>query len=136
MNSLIIGVARTGTPNDFVLNPELRYISLCGSNPEVTFSIDCGQHRFFEVINQLRYDDSDPSASAEAISFFERLTTKFFTDLKYLTSQYEKDSEPLHIRLVVNPLELAQVPFEFTLPPSSNQANGSIPLLANINRLV
>lgn len=135
MRSLIIGIARTGSPNDFVLNPDNKYISMCGNKPEVSFSINCGQHDFIKQINGLRYDDADPSSSAGAISFFQDLVTKLFEDIKYL--QIEKnDITPLHIRLVTTPFELAQLPFEFVLAPKDVTEGEKIPLLAYPGRKI
>jgi len=133
MKSLIIGIARTGSPNNFVLNPDTRYISMCGSKPEVSFSIDCGQYDFIRMVNGLRYTDADPEASSGAISFFNHLTSKFFEDLKFLKVD-ENDFSPLHIRLVITPFELAQIPFEFILSPSNIAGDQKIPLLANPER--
>jgi hypothetical protein len=133
MNSLIIGIARTGTAYNYVLNTDTKYISMCGSKPEVSFSIDCGQDQFIKVINGLRYDDADPGSSAEAISFFQNLTTKLFSDLKYLQID-ENDISPLHIRLVTTPFELAQIPFEFVLCDPFIADTPRTPLLAHPNR--
>ncbi len=84
MRSLIIGIARTGSSDSYLLNQDTKYISMCGSNPEVTFSINCVQYDFLKMINGLRYDDADPDSSTEAISFFQKLTTQLFEDLKYI----------------------------------------------------
>jgi hypothetical protein len=108
---------------------------MCGSNPEVNFSINCEQHQFYEKVKKLRYDDADPSSSAKAISFFETLTTKLFTDLKYLTIN-EKDTGSLHIRLVASPIELAQIPFEFALAPANISNQGNEHLLTHPERLI
>lgn len=135
MKSLIIGIARTGSPNDYVLNPDNKYISMCGNKPEVSFSINCGQHQFIEVINSLRYDDADPSSSTDAIAFFQDLITSVFDDIKYLHID-EKDLTPLHIRLVTTPFELAQLPFEFVLAPANIANNQKIPLLTHPERKI
>ncbi|MCW3107412.1 MAG: hypothetical protein JWQ09_1918 [Segetibacter sp.] len=135
MKSLIIGIARTGSPNDYVLNPDNKYISMCGNKPEVSFSINCGQHQFIEVVNGLRYDDADPSSSADAISFFQDLITRVFADIKYLQID-EKDFTPLHIRLVTTPFELAQLPFEFVLAPANITSGQRIPLLTHPERKI
>lgn len=135
MNSLIIGIARTGKPNNSVLNDETRYISTCGNKPEVTFSIDCGQDQFIRVINGLRYNDADPDSSSEAIAFFEDLATQLFKNLRYLEID-ENDPAPLHIRLVTTPFELAQIPFEFALTPPNISGDQRIPLLANPQRKI
>lgn len=135
MKSLIIGIARTGSPHDFVLNPEHRYISMCGNKPEVSFSINCGQHRFLQMVNELRYDDADPSSSAEPVSFFQDLVTKIFEDIKYLQID-ESDMTPLHIRLVTTPFELAQLPFEFVLSPPGISPGNKQPLLTHPERKI
>jgi hypothetical protein len=135
MNSLIIGIARTGSAFNFVLNEDTKYISMCGNKPEVSFSINCGQNNFIRVINELRYNDADPDSSAEAITFFEDLATQIFSDLKYLQID-ENDLAPLHIRLVTTPFELAQIPFEFALTPPAIAGNQRIPLLANPQRKI
>ena len=134
MKSLIIGIARTGSQNDFVLNQDTRYISMCGSKPEVSFSIGCGQFEFLKMINDLRYRDADPDSSSEAIAYFTQLTSKIFNDIKYLKIDENEDS-PLHIRLAMSPLELAQIPFEFSHYPKT-LANGTTPMLANPKRII
>ena len=75
MKSLIIGIARTGKPHNYVLNEDTKYISMCGNKPEVSFSIGCEQDQFIKAVAGLRYDDADPDSSSEAISFFQTLTT-------------------------------------------------------------
>ncbi len=133
MRSLIIGIARTGSPTNYLLNPDMRYISMCGNKPEVSFSIDCGQHDFNRMANGLRYHDADPDASLEAINFFTNLTTRLAEDLKYLTID-EQDIGPLHIRMVITPFELSQIPFEFVLSPYNSEGERKIPLLVHPER--
>ncbi len=133
MRSLIIGIARTGSPTNYLLNPDMKYISMCGNKPEVNFSIDCGQYDFNRMANGLRYNDADPDASAEAITFFSQLTTKLAADLKYLIID-ENDHGPLHIRIVTTPFELSQIPFEFVLSPYSSEGDRKIPLLVHPER--
>ncbi len=135
MKSLIIGIARTGSPHNFVLNAETKYISMCGTKPEVSFSIDCGQSDFLKLINDLRYNDPDPDTSLRAISSFETLTSQIFHDLKYLKID-EGDSEDMHIRLVTTPFELAQLPFEFIPTPPGIAGGQKIPLLAHPERKI
>src|SRR5215203_1125626 len=134
MKSLIIGIARTGKPHNYVLNEDTKYISMCGNKPEVSFSIGCEQDQFLKAVDGLRYDDADLGSSSEAISFFQTLTTQIFQDLKYLKIE-EDDFTPLHIRLVTTPFELAQIPFEFTLTPNI-AGEQQIPLLANPGRKI
>ena len=130
MRTLIIGIARTGDADNHLLSPDISYISMCGSYPEATFSINCRQQEFYEKAKLLRYTDGDPNTSAPAISFFKKLITQIYTDLKYLLID-DTDKTPLHIRLITAPIELAQLPFEFGLnPKGSNQ----IPLLLNTDR--
>jgi len=116
MRTLIIGIARTGDADNHLLSPDISYISMCGSYPEATFSINCRQQEFYEKAKLLRYTDGDPNASAPAISFFKKLITQIYTDLKYLLID-DTDKTPLHIRLITAPIELAQLPFEFGLNP-------------------
>jgi len=132
MNSLIIGIARTGDADNHLLSPDISYIAMCGSYPEATFSINCKQLDFYGQVKLLRYTDADPNASAPAIAFFKNLVTKIYTDLKYLSID-EKDKAPLHIRLVTSPIELAQLPFEFGLDPNSEDKT---PLLLNPERAI
>jgi hypothetical protein len=131
MNSLKIEISRPGSMNNMVLNEDTKYISLCGTSPQQSFSIDCGQDTFYSFVNELRYDDADPNASAEAITFFKKLTTNLFEDIKFFDLE-KKYPGNLHIRLVTTPLELAQVPFEFVTTP----VPVGIPLLANPMRIV
>ncbi len=135
MKQLILGIARAGTPNNYLLNEDTRYISMFGNKPEVTFSISCGHDKLIEKISELRYNDADPSSAEEAISFFQRLTSKLLQDLKYLTID-ENDRSPLHIRLVATPLELAQIPFEILLCPENISGGQEIPLLAHPERII
>lgn len=128
MKSLIIGIARTGKANNYLLNEDTKYISMCGNKPEVTFSIKCEQNDFIKVVNKLRYDD--PYSSAEAISYFKNLSTEIFKDLQYLEID-ENELTPLHIRLVTTPLELAQIPFEFALAQPTKTGGKESFLLAN-----
>lgn len=132
MKSQILGIARIGTPQGFVLNPINYYISLCGEKPQVTFNVDCQQELFDKMINDLRYHDGDPSSSSAAISFFQELTTKAFEDFEYVNLD-PLETEALHLRLVVSPLELIQIPFEFAIFPNDPS---KIPLLANNNRII
>jgi hypothetical protein len=135
MKSLILGIARAGTPNNYLLNEDTRYISMFGNKPEVTFSIHCGHDQLIEKISKLRYNDADPSSAEEAITFFQKLTSKLLQDLKYLNIE-ENDFSPLHIRLVTTPLELAQIPFEFFPCPPNISGGKEIPLLAHPDRVI
>ncbi|MCL6257477.1 CHAT domain-containing protein [Aquiflexum sp. TKW24L] len=135
MKQLILGIARAGTHNNYLLNEDTRYISMFGTKPEVTFTISCGHDKLIEKISQLRYNDADPSSADEAISYFQRITSKLLQDLKYLTID-ENDLSPLHIRLVATPLELAQVPFEFFPCPENISEGKKIPLLAHPDRII
>lgn len=135
MKSLIIGIARTGSPHNFVLNEDTKYIAMCGTKPEVTFSIDCGQSDFLKMINGLRYNDPDPDSSMQAISFFEKLTSRIFHDLKYLKIE-AGDQDAIHIRLVTTPFELAQIPFEFVPTPEEIAGGLKIPLVAHPERKI
>ncbi|HTE24164.1 CHAT domain-containing protein [Flavitalea sp.] len=135
MNSLIVGIARTGTANGFLLNPETRYISMCGSKPEITFSIDCRQDEFVSFIEDLRYNDNDPSITSKAIRYFQKLATDIFLSLEYVETGTES-LEPLHLRLVTTPLELAQIPFEFALASDKNLDGKPMRLLLNPNRKI
>lgn len=135
MKSLNIGIARAGTPNNYLLNEDTRYISMFGNKPEVTFSIPFGHDKLIEKIGKLRYNEADPSSAEESIAFFQRVTSKLLQDLKYLTIE-ESDNSPLHIRLVTTPLELAQIPFEFFLCPPNISDGKEIPLLAHPNRTI
>lgn len=134
MKSLIIGIVRPGTTSDFVLNTDTKYVSLCGTKPEVSFSIDCGQYKFLELINGLRYQDADPSTAEQPISALQELVTGVFERMKYL--QIEEEDTELHIRLVTTPLELAQLPFEFVLAPVSIADNPRAPLLTLPGKLI
>ncbi len=135
MKSLIIGISRPGDADDVLLSPDQKYVSRCGSRPEVTFSINCKQVLFYENIQMLRYVDGDPSSSAGAISFFEKLMSKAFSDLKYLELDNE-DNSSYHIRLVTTPMELAQLPFEFVALPGNSDITNEPPLLANPERII
>lgn len=132
MKSLIIGIARTGTAHNHVLNPDTKYIAMCGSAPEITFSINCGQDEFFKEIEGLRYDD--PASSPRSISYFQELATRIFNDIKFLKID-KNDSEALHIRLITSPLELAQIPFEFVLS-REDPLGQRFPLLAHPKRTI
>lgn len=135
MKQLILGIARAGTPHNYLLNEDTRYISMFGNKPEVTFSIPCGHDKLIEKISKLRYNDADPSSAAEAITFFQGLTSRLLQDLKYLTIE-ENDYSPLHIRLVTTPLELAQIPFEFFPYPPDISGGEEIPLLTHPDRII
>lgn len=131
MNTLIIGIARTGQANNFVLNEDTPYISMCGAKPEISFRMSFGQDAFLEMMNELRYKDADPSSANTAINFFQEHTTELFKKFKYVDLKKE-DASPLHIRLVTTPLELAQIPFEFALTPAAGEETQS--LFANPGR--
>jgi hypothetical protein len=73
MKSLIVGIARAGIPNVLLLNPEARHISMCGSRPEVTFAIDSLQDELVTVLEELGYNDNDPSITSKTISYFQKL---------------------------------------------------------------
>lgn len=135
MKSLVVTISRTGDPDNTNLSPDTRYLALTGWNPEVTFSIDCKQEKFYENVEQLRYRDGDPSSSDNAVIFFKELINKLFADLIY--ARFDNNgNEPLHIRLVTAPMELAQLPFEFMNPAA---LPGGLPLpelLVNPSRLI
>ena len=135
MKSLIIELSRPGTPDNHNLSPDTRYIALCGTYPEVNVLVNCNQFKFFEVIKNLRYSNANPAATRKAVAFCESLVTKLFADLDYPDLQQQHD-EPLHIRLVANPMELAQLPFEFVRLPLNADIPATGAMLADPGRMV
>lgn len=135
MKSVIIGISRPGDPDGIPLIDDSKYVSRCGSFPEVTFSIGCKQTDFFDHIKELRYDDNDPSSSAGAISFFQDMMRSIFKKFPYINLD-KNDKTKLHIRLITTPMEIAQLPFEFVPAPWTINGNGSVPLLANDDRMI
>jgi hypothetical protein len=135
MNTITIGIVRPGKANNFVLNSETKYVAMCGTKPEVSFSIDCEQDEFLRGIDGLRYKDADPSASSESIDYMQKLVTQIFEQVKYLKID-ANDLSPLHIRLITTPFELAQLPFEFVAAAAFVVGAENVPLLALPNRQI
>jgi hypothetical protein len=135
MKSLIIELTRTGKPHSKLLSRDNQYLALCGTNPEQTFSVDCDQDEFYDQIKNLRYNNANPAATQKAIAFCQKLVTDIFQRTKYMVRSLE-DNEPLHIRLVVNPLELAQLPFEFVRVPLDTAVPVTATLLAEELKIV
>lgn len=135
MKSLIIELSRPGTPDNHNLSPDTRYIALCGTYPEVNVSVNCNQLKFFEVVKNLRYSNANPAATRKAVAFCEALVTKLFADLDYPDLQHQHE-EPLHIRLVANPMELAQLPFEFVRVPLNPDLPATGAMLTDAGRVV
>jgi hypothetical protein len=135
MKSLIIELTRTGKAHSKLLSRDNQYLALCGTNPEQTFSIDCEQDEFYDQVRNLRYNNANPAATQKAIAFCQKLVTDIFHQTKYLERSLT-DTEPLHIRLVVNPLELAQLPFEFARVPLDTGVAATATFLAEESRTV
>jgi len=135
MKSILIGISRPGDADGVPLLKTTQYVARCGSSPEVTFSIDCKQLEFFDNVKGLRYNDGDPSSSAGAISFFQKLMSDIFNNFQYLVIE-NNDKSPLHIRLITTPMELAQLPFEFIPAPMRTTSTALSPLLADPERII
>jgi|GEM_PF-2460590 len=112
MKSITIGISRPGDADGLPLLPGTDYVSRCANFPEVTFSVKCKQVEFLDNVKNLRYTNVSPASANAAICFFTSLISDVFKDLKYLTVD-TADTDPLHVRLITTPMELAQLPFEF-----------------------
>jgi hypothetical protein len=135
MKSLIIELTRTGKAHSKLLSRDNQYLALCGTNPEQTFTINCEQDEFYDQVKNLRYNNANPAATQKAIDYCQQLVTDIFQRTKYMERSLQ-DGEAIHIRLVVNPLELAQLPFEFVRVPLDTSAPVAATLLADEIRTV
>jgi len=134
MHTVTIEILRTGESHNFELSKQRKYIALCGSYPHVDLSIDCEQATFSKYKKKLRYFDSDERQRQEGIRFFEQLLTKIFDDLEPLRIEGQTE-DWLHLRLVISPRELAQLPFEIALTPKGFRGYPLKRFLLNPQRL-
>ncbi len=134
MHTLTIELLRVGKPHDHALSKKIKYIALCGSHPPVDFSINCDQDTFINYKKKIRYFESNEQERQEGIHFFENLITKILDDIEPLRIEGQTE-DWLHIRLVMTPKELAQLPFELALTPKGFQGQHSKKFLLNPQRL-
>lgn len=132
MHTVTIEILRTGTPSNYNLSGDTRYIALCGTHPPVNFSIDCDQYTFNNNIRHLRYDSKETERKL-SLRFFEDLITGILEKIKPLQEESNKNGKDdwLHLRLVMTPKELAQLPFELALTPAGFPGEHSQPFLLN-----
>jgi hypothetical protein len=116
MHTVTIEILRTGESHNHELSEKTKYIALCGSHPHVDLTIDCTQATFSKNKKMLRYFESDEQQRQKGICFFEQLITKIFDDIVPLRIEGQT-KDWLHLRLVITPRELAQLPFELALTP-------------------
>jgi len=134
MHTVTIEILRPGESHDHALSEKTEYIALCGTHPPVTLNIACDQEKFRRYKQKLRYNNNDPNDRLEGIRFFEQLTLKIFDDIKLLLVEGQK-GDWLHLRLVMTPKELAQLPFELALTPRGFQGEHTRHFLLNHQRL-
>ncbi|MCX6266635.1 MAG: CHAT domain-containing protein, partial [Bacteroidetes bacterium] len=134
MHTVTIEILRPGKSFDHNLSAQTEYIALCGSHPPVDFKIDCDQDTFLRYKEKLRYGAAGEEERADAIGFFQQLMAKIFDDISPLRLEGQTN-DWLHLRLVMTPKELAQLPFELALTPQGFQGHPLIPFLMNPQRL-
>lgn len=134
MHTVIIEILRAGESHSHELSEKTKYIALCGSHPHVELTIDCNQETFSNYKKMLRYFESDEQQRQKGIRFFEQLITKIFDDIVPLRIEGQTE-DWLHLRLVITPRELAQLPFELALTPEGFMGHPLKRFLLNPQRL-
>jgi hypothetical protein len=134
MHTVTIEILRTGESHSHELSEKTKYIALCGSHPHVDLTIDCNQTTFSKYKKMLRYFESDEQQRQKGILFFEQLITKIFDDIVPLRVEGQTE-DWLHLRLVITPRELAQLPFELALTPEGLRGHPLKRFLLNPQRL-
>jgi hypothetical protein len=134
MHTVTIEILRPGKSHSQELSEQTVYIALCGSHPAADLTIGCNQAKFSKYKQMLRYDLPDEQARHEGISFFEQLISMILDDIEFLRTEGQTD-DFLHLRLVMTPKELAQLPFELALTPKGFPGQHSKPFLLNPQRL-
>lgn len=134
MHTLTIEILRIGQPHDHSLSKKTKYIALCGTHPSLDFSVGCDQLTFDRYKEMLRYFESDEKTRQEGINFFEQLMTKILDEIEPLRVEGQTE-DWLHLRLVMTPKELAQLPFELALTPKGFQGQHSKKFLLNPQRI-
>jgi hypothetical protein len=133
VHTVTIELLRSGESYNHALSKKTKYIALCGNHPPVDLRIHCEQKVFNKYKQKLNYK-VDEKSRQEGIAFFERLITDLLDDIGYL--QKEGDTKDwLHLRLVMTPGELAQLPFELALTPKGFQGERKKRFLMNPQRL-
>lgn len=127
MQTKAIEILRLGRAYNYNLNPDFKYIALCGSRPAVEFSVTSDQADFNSRLSQMRYTASGQSR-AEAIGFFQKLAGEIFAAMKPFSDDDVNAENWLHVPLVLTPKELSQIPFELALTPNAADQR---PLLLN-----
>jgi hypothetical protein len=130
MQTVTVEILRPGQPLGLGLLKKTRYIVLCGSQPPVDLKIKCDQKTFEGYRELLRSVEPDGKAREKGIVFFSDLITKILNDIRPLLTEGKTD-DWLHLRLVMTPRELAQLPFELALTPDGFQGQHSKWFLVN-----
>ena len=134
MHTVCIEILRTGESYNYELSEKTKYIALCGSHPHVDLTVGCNQLTFSKNKKKLRYFESDEEQRQEGIRFFEQLITKIFDDLEPLRIEGQTE-DWLHLKLVISPRELVQLPFELALTPKGFPGHPLKKFLLNSQRL-
>lgn len=134
MHTVTIELLRTGESINHALSKETKYIALCGTQPPIDLTIPCDQETFNKNKQYLRYGETDEKSRREGISFFSKLIVDVLDKIDALRVEGQT-ADTLHLRMVMNPKELAQLPFELTSTPNGLQGMHSVPFLKNPQRL-
>jgi hypothetical protein len=130
METITLEIVREGPPEGQVLSSLTRYLALCGNQVPEAVAVPLTHldfvrrrealrvtHTSHDALNQLRTD---------AIEQLQRDMTQLVAGIPSLAREILGASAgvPVHLRLVVNPLELAALPFELALAPQGIASTG------------
>lgn len=135
MQTITVKIERPGTFNEYELSPDIEYIATCDDQPVSTIKIGFNQATFNQRKNNLRYFNVQEADRIDAISFFGNEMKKILDGVKMLGVEINRKVEPLHLRLIIEPRELVQLPFELTRNPEGVPGESMIAFLLNQTRL-
>ncbi len=133
-------LVRPGPPHNQLLSPLTPYMALCGEGSPVTFHIDYEHRQLLNRLERLRY--IAPDGNGGFVRVPERLREaqvhelgdeigellsripSLNSELARASSSEARDSEFVHLRLVLSGSELAILPFELARAPQAFPGEG------------
>lgn len=123
METITLELLREGSPEGQVLSGLTRYFALCGNQAPEAFGVPLAHLDFVRRREALRHamGDSDPQRAAlrhQAIEHLQRDVSQLVASLRCLAHELSaapSGGEPVHLRVVMTPLELAALPLELAL---------------------
>ncbi len=135
MRTITIRIERSGPAEDYPLSPATQYIGSFDNQPASTITVDFDQATYTQQKELLRYFNATPAQRITALEFFGTGIKQLLESIKQLSIEIGQVSGPVHLRLLVEAREIAQLPFELCRNLQGITGDSMIGMLLNQTRL-